>query len=69
MPDFIESDKLESDVKGETLGRVGIWESREATDRAANDTYTLAVRSRPLSHCHDDCQELIFEIVGERHAP
>jgi len=69
MPGFIESYELESDVKGQTLGRVGIWESREAVDRAANDSHTLAVRSRLLSHCHDDCQELIFDIVGERHAP
>ena len=69
MPGFIESYVLENDVRGETLGRVGVWETREATDHAATDTHTLAVRSRLLSHCHADCQELIFEIVGERHAP
>ena len=69
LPGFIESYELENDVKDEALGRVGIWESREATDHAANDTHTLAVRSRLLRLCHDDCQELIFEIVGERHAP
>ena len=68
MPGFIESYELENDVLGQTLGRVGIWESREAVNRAANDMGTLAIRSRLLNHCHDECQELIFEIVGERHA-
>ena len=68
QPGFIESYELENNVAGKTLGRVGVWESREAVDHAANDHHTLAVRSRLLSQCHGDCQELIFEVVAERHA-
>ena len=67
LPGFVESYDLEDSGDG-TMGRVGLWESREATDHAANLEHTLALRSRLHRLTKPDRQERLWEVTSEHHA-
>ena len=65
QPGFVESYELETTG---SLGRISIWESREAADHAATQPHTIAVRSRIHRFSQPDLREQILTVTGERHA-
>ena len=64
-PGFIEAYAFKDDGK---LGRVSVWESREAADHAANQVHTIALRARIHAVTLPDRQERLAEIKSEYHA-
>lgn len=67
QPGFVESYELEDNEDREVLGRVAVWESRQAADRAANTVHTIALRARLQALSRPETDRL-FEVVSERHA-
>ena len=65
QPGSIESYELGND--GDAFGRVAVWESREAADRAANQVHTIALRARLRRLSGPNAQEQLLEVVGEHH--
>ena len=65
QPGFVESYELEENG---SFGRVCVWESRQAADRAANQVHTIAVRSRIHGLSEPDPREQMLHVVSERHA-
>lgn len=58
---FVDGYRLENP---EYIGRVTVWESQEAADRAAGDSHTMASRSRLIElqlATEKDTLELSFE--------
>jgi len=61
LPGFVDGYRLEG---SEYVGRVTVWESPEAADHAANDSHTMASRSRLIElqlPTEKDTLELSFE--------
>ena len=63
-PGFIEDYEFHSPGK---VGRVSIWASKEAADRASMLTHTIAVRSH-LHLLSMEWQEALGEVDAEHHA-
>ena len=64
-PGFIEAYAFRDEGK---LGRVSVWESREAADHAANQVHTIALRAKVHALTLPDRQERMAEIKSEHHA-
>jgi hypothetical protein len=66
QPGFVESFELEDEGDG-VLARIGVWESREAADRAASQVHTIATRAR-LHSLSQRSDERLLDVVAERRA-
>lgn len=64
QPGFIEAYTFEEDGK---IGRLGMWESREDADHAANQLHTMALRSKMNGLTLPVREERLLEIRSERH--
>ena len=64
QPGFIEDYTFDVDGK---LGRISVWDSHEAADRAAMHVHTIALRSQIYNLTLPDRQEGIAVISGEHH--
>ena len=65
QPGFVESYEL---AENNSLGRVSVWESRQAADHAATRVHTIALKSQIQRHSNPDLSERMLRVTGERHA-
>ncbi len=49
------------------VGRIALWESREAADRAAKLDRTIAIRARLHSLSASSSEEHLLAVTSERH--
>ncbi|MEE9285913.1 MAG: antibiotic biosynthesis monooxygenase [Dehalococcoidia bacterium] len=66
QPGFLESYEVEEEPG--QIGRVALWESREAADRAAKLDHTIAVRARLHSLSRPHGEEHLMAVTSEKHA-
>ncbi len=67
QPGFIEDYSLAEHTGRRAAGRVSVWQSREALDRAASKEHTIALRTQLIGHPADEHLEFMFEVLGEHH--
>lgn len=65
QPGFVESYEV---AENDSLGRVSVWESRQAADHAATQVHTIALKSRIRGRSNPDLSERMLRVTGERHA-
>ncbi|MBM4405586.1 MAG: hypothetical protein FJ039_05300 [Chloroflexi bacterium] len=68
QPGFIEGYTLDGINEAGLLARISVWESRDLADRSAMLDHTIALRAKLQRMAQPGTQELLLEIVSERHA-
>ncbi len=68
QPGFIEGYTLDGLEDAGLLARISVWESRDAADRSAVLDHTIALRAKLQRLAQPGTQELLLDIVSERHA-
>ncbi|MSQ25461.1 MAG: hypothetical protein EXR49_04185 [Dehalococcoidia bacterium] len=68
QPGFIEGYTLDGLAEGGLLARVTVWQSRDDAERSAALLETMALRAKLQTLVQSNTQELLLDIVSERHA-
>ncbi len=68
FPGYVLGFRFDSPDRPDEAGRLAVWESHEAMDKAARHEHTLAIRSQiNLLMVSGEHEELVYNVQGTTH--